>query len=82
MKTWPLQDAKAKLSDLVKSAETEGPQEISVRGRPAVVVLSCRKYERLKSPKPRFVDFLRASPLLGARLRVRRDRSPARRVDL
>ena len=40
MSSWQLQEAKARLSELVKSAEHEGPQEITVHGRPAAVVLS------------------------------------------
>ena len=32
--SWQLQDAKARLSDLVKRAASDGPQEITVRGVP------------------------------------------------
>ncbi len=82
MATWQLQDAKARLSELVKRARSDGPQEISVRGEPAVVVLAHREYLRLAQPPTRFVDFIRQSPLKGAALRLPRDASPARDVDL
>ena len=32
--------------------------------------------------RPSFVQFLRSSPLAGLDLRIRRDRSPARHIDL
>ena len=82
MRPWQLQDAKAKLSEVVQSARDEGPQEISVRGQPAAVVVSRADYERLKKRKPTFVDFLRRSPLVGLDLTVERDRSPDRKVRL
>ncbi|HTD32624.1 MAG TPA: type II toxin-antitoxin system Phd/YefM family antitoxin [Candidatus Elarobacter sp.] len=44
---WPLQDAKANLSQLVNRALADGPQRITRHGRAAAVVLSERDYERL-----------------------------------
>jgi prevent-host-death family protein len=37
---WQLQEAKARLSELVRRAVDEGPQHVSIRGEPAAVVLS------------------------------------------
>ena len=37
-RTWPLQEAKAKFSELVRRAQTEGPQTVTVHGQVAVVV--------------------------------------------
>ena len=82
MGQWQLQEAKARLSELVRSSEKEGPQEITVHGRAAAVVLSKAEYERLQANKPSFVDFIRKSPLAGLELKVRRDRSPVRTVKL
>ena len=82
MSTWQLQDAKARLSELVKRAKSHGPQEISVHGEPAVVVVAHREFLRLTRPAEHFVDFIRKSPLKGAKLDLTRDRSPARDVDL
>lgn len=82
MTTWQLQDAKARLSELVKRAKSEGPQEIRVHGEPAVVVVAHREYLRLTQPATRFVTFVRQSPLKGAKLALSRDRSPARAQDL
>jgi prevent-host-death family protein len=45
--SWKLEDAKARFSEVVKLAERGIPQHVSVRGRPAVVVLSAADYARL-----------------------------------
>ncbi len=81
-KHWQLQEAKARLSELLRRARTEGPQEITVRGRPEAVVLSREDYEKLLAPRRGFLDFMRSSPLAGMELEIERDRSPARDVEL
>ena len=82
MQRWQLQEAKARLSELVKKATTEGPQEITVHGRPSVVVVSQAEFEKLtkKDEKPNLVDFLLNSPLKGLDLDFVRDKSPCRDV--
>jgi prevent-host-death family protein len=45
-KRWQLQDAKARLSRLVKDAQTEGPQIITLRGEEVAVVQSVKDYEK------------------------------------
>jgi prevent-host-death family protein len=55
---WQLQDAKARFSELVKRAREEGPQQVSVRGEPAVVVVSEKEFARLVSPRPSIVDHI------------------------
>jgi prevent-host-death family protein len=82
MRSWQLQEAKARLSEVVKSSQSEGPQEISVRGEPAAVVLSKAEYDRLRRRKPTFLEFMRRSPLVGLELEFERDRSPSRDVPL
>jgi antitoxin Phd len=50
-KGWKLEDAKARFSEVVRLARSEGPQRVSVRGRDAVVVMSVEELERLR-PTP------------------------------
>lgn len=45
---WSLQDAKNKFSAVVDAALAGQPQEVSRRGKPAVVVVSARDYQELK----------------------------------
>ncbi len=82
MRRWQLQEAKARLSELVSAALREGPQEVSLRGKPAVVVLSISDYEHLVCIRPSFVDFIRNSPLAGIELSIERDKSSAREIKL
>ena len=65
MQTWQMQEAKARLSEVVKRAEQEGPQDITVHGRSVAVVLSRAAFERLSGQMASLVDFMRASPLVG-----------------
>ncbi len=79
---WALQDAKARLSELVKKAQKSGPQYISVHGDPAVVVISQKEYLALTTPAISLVDFFRNSPLVGLHLDLSRDKSSNRDIDL
>ncbi|MCC5014261.1 MULTISPECIES: type II toxin-antitoxin system Phd/YefM family antitoxin [unclassified Legionella] len=82
MQSWQLQQAKAHLSDLVREASAGKPQEITLRGKPTVVVLSMELYKKLIKPKPNLVDFLRQSPLIDVNLEITRDKSGMRDIDL
>ena len=82
VRTWQLQEAKAQLSKVVRCAGHEGPQAITVRDNEEAVVLSRADYERLRTPKPSLVSFLRNSPLANIPLDLGRDTSPTRPVDL
>ena len=82
MAKWQLQDAKARLSEVVKKAAQEGPQRITLHGEPAAVVLSEADYQRLRRRPKRFIDFIRSSPLKGVELDLVRDRSPPREIHL
>lgn len=80
---WQLQEAKARLSEVIKKAEAEGAQHITVRGAPAAVVLSEAEYERLAGTQESLVDFIRRSPLYGQEdVNLSRDQSLTREVEL
>lgn len=76
---WQLQDAKNQLSSVVKKATDEGPQIITVRGKPAAIVLSMEEYQRLTKPKTSLTDFFKASPLRD--LEFDRSKDLAREVE-
>lgn len=79
---WQLQDAKNQLSHLVKKAAEEGPQIISVRGKPTAVVLSVEEYQRLTKPKTKLTEFLKDSPFQDVELDLVRGTDVAREVEL
>jgi antitoxin Phd len=78
--TWALQDAKAKFSLLARRAIGEGPQHVTVHGRPALVVLSEADFGRLQNRRRRqpLVELFRKSPIAGERLDLRRSRDLGR----
>jgi antitoxin Phd len=82
MAEWQLQEAKARLSEVIKKATKEGPQRITVHGEPTAVLISSDEYERLKHPKGSFVDFMRSSPLYGLEIEFQRDQTLTRKGDL
>jgi prevent-host-death family protein len=49
---WQLQEAKNKFSKLVQTAKTSGPQTVTLRGEPTVVVMSLADYEHLRGANP------------------------------
>jgi prevent-host-death family protein len=79
---WQLQDAKNRLSELVRKAQRDGPQVITLHGRDAAVVVSAREYKRIARPDGSLAEFVRNSPLAGAALEVDRSRDTGRAVAL
>lgn len=82
MKSWQLQAAKARFSEVIKKATKEGPQSITVHGEPSAVVISSAEYERLKHPQESFVKFMRRSPLFGVELDLDREQTLTREADV
>jgi prevent-host-death family protein len=80
--TWPLQEAKNRLSQVVEQACTSGPQTITVRGHAKAVVLSVEEYRRLTQRSTSLTDFLRHSPLYGLDLEIERNSDTGRDIDL
>jgi prevent-host-death family protein len=63
MQEWQLQDAKNRFSEVVRRARDEGPQVVSVHGKPAAVVLSADAYAALAHPRSSFADYLLSGPV-------------------
>lgn len=82
MTTWQLQEAKARLSEVIKKAAKEGPQSITIHGEPSAVVISSKEYERLRHPRESFVKFMRRSPLFGLELDLEREQTLTREADV
>jgi prevent-host-death family protein len=65
MHVWQMQEAKARLSEVVKRAESEGPQDITLHGQSVAVLVSRPMFERLSGSGHSLVEFMRQSPLYG-----------------
>jgi antitoxin Phd len=50
-KSWPVQDAKARFSEVIRAAEA-APQHITKNGEEKAVLLSAAEYRRLRRAKP------------------------------
>ncbi|HEV7390172.1 MAG TPA: type II toxin-antitoxin system Phd/YefM family antitoxin [Burkholderiales bacterium] len=79
---WQLQEAKNRLSEVVRKAQHEGPQTITLHGKDAVVVVSAQQFAKLPARKGTLVDFFRKSPLVGVDLKVTRSRDTGRKIEL
>lgn len=83
MQSWQMQEAKARISELVKRAQADGPQEITMHGKPVAVLISRETFDRLSQQGDSLAAFMQRSPLYGLdELEFERDASPTREVDL
>jgi prevent-host-death family protein len=79
---WQLQEAKNKLSHVVREAQTHGPQTITLRGKDAVVLISVAHYRRLTEQRDSLLDFLRHSPWAEVELDMERSGDTGRNIEL
>ena len=83
MQAWQMQDVKARLSEVIKLAEHDGPQEITLHGRPVAVLLSRSAFEALSGRSLSFVEFMRNSHLHGLdELEFEREQTLTRDISL
>jgi antitoxin Phd len=79
--SWQAQTAKAHFSELLKRAETEGPQTITKHGRERAVVVSIDEYHRLIGMHPGLRRHLLDGPRLDD-LHIERDTDTGRDLAL
>jgi prevent-host-death family protein len=70
MASWAVAEAKARFSEVVEQALSEGPQEITRNGKQAVTVIATKELEKLRKPKQSLAEFLLNSPLRGSGLTI------------
>lgn len=59
MKSWPVEDAKARFSELLDACLREGPQIVTRRGLDAAVLVPLKDWQRLqRSAKPTLKELL------------------------
>ena len=49
MHTWPVQDAKARFSELLETSLSEGPQLVTKHGKAAAVLVPIRQWNALQT---------------------------------
>jgi prevent-host-death family protein len=60
-KTWQLQEAKSRFSEVIKLVAID-PQVITLHGVPVAVIVSMDKYKQLTKPKRSLLEILRSAP--------------------
>jgi prevent-host-death family protein len=82
---WLLQDAKARFSEVVRRARSEGPQHVTVHGRDEVAIVAADEFRRLagEGAGAALIAAMQASPYREIDIEPSRDeRSPVRDVEL
>jgi len=80
--TWTVAEAKAKLSELLERAKSEGPQKITKHGRTTAVVVAAEEWERKTPRTGNLAQFLSTSPMRRLGLKPRKLTIRLRRVEL
>ncbi len=66
MRSWPVQDAKARFSEMLETCLKEGPQVITKRGFDAAVLVLAKDWRRLeRAAKPGLKELLLADVARG-----------------
>lgn len=80
MKSWSLQNAKARFSELVTTCLQEGAQLVTRHGEAAVVVIPEKEYRSLTAPHEDLASFFLQAPRIE--LDIVRSRDGERGVEL
>jgi antitoxin Phd len=72
VKHWPVQDAKARFSELLETCLKEGPQVVTKRGAEAAVLVPLKEWKRLQGAGRRTLKELLLSDDARMTLRIPR----------
>lgn len=79
---WTVAEAKAKFSEVIDRAMSEGPQTITRKGRTAAVIVGADEWQRKTRRAGNLAEFFAESPLRGSELKVRRPKARPRKIRL
>lgn len=79
---WPVAEAKARFSEMIDRALSEGPQTITRSGRRTVIVVSAEEWERRTRRQGNLAQFFASSPLHSSGLQIERAPEAPRNVEL
>jgi prevent-host-death family protein len=79
---WTVAEAKAKFSEIIAKATSEGPQTITRRGRTAAVVVAAEEWQRKTKRVGNLAEFFAKSPLRQSGLKLRRLKQRPRKINL
>lgn len=79
-KSWPLSEAKNKLTELVNLARDEGPQ-IVTRRSDSFVIIEKQQFDRISGESPSLIEHLLAMPKFDEPVEFLRSVDPGREVE-
>lgn len=82
METWSVAQAKARFSEIIELAGTQGPQTITRNGKAAAVLVSAQEWERRVRRSGNLAEFFANSPLVGSDLELNRLAGGLRELEL
>jgi len=59
---WQVQEAKQRFSELIRTAQVDGPQIVTRHGEQIAVVIEISEYRHLQGQPGDFKDYLRSGP--------------------
>jgi prevent-host-death family protein len=80
--SWTVAEAKAKFSEVIEKARSEGPQTITRKGRRAAVIVGAEEWERKVHRSGNLAEFFAGSPLRSSGLKLPRRKERPRRPQL
>ena len=80
--TWTVAEAKAKFSEIIDRAMSEGPQTITRNGHTAAIIVDAKEWQRKTRRVGNLAEFFTESPLRESGLRVRRLKQSSRKINL
>lgn len=81
-RTWQLQEAKSRFSELVNDVIKDGYQTITKNGEPVAVLVSKKEFDRFQTPKNSLIDFFLEAPFPEEDLDIERNKDIGREIDL
>lgn len=78
---WQLQEAKQRLSEVVRLAEAEGPQAVTRHGEEVAVIVSMAEWRAATEHKPSLIDYILDGPDMSM-LDLTRSAELPREIDL
>jgi prevent-host-death family protein len=79
---WTVAEAKAKFSEVLDRAQSEGPQRITRHGRTTVMVVAADEWKRKSNRHGNLAEFFAASPLRDAAIKPGRLKFRIRKPEL
>ncbi len=80
--TWTVAEAKAKFSEIIERAMSEGPQTITRNAHLAAVVVGAEEWQRKTKRVGSLAEFFAESPLRESGLKIRRSKGRPRKISL